>query len=69
MLAINSADDQINPPELGLMERLMPRVRGARYILIPTSDNTVGHGTHTKAVGWKSYLAEFLATLPRVATR
>jgi homoserine O-acetyltransferase len=69
VLAINSADDQINPPELGLMERLIPRVRGARYILIPTSDNTVGHGTHTKAVVWKSYLAAFLATLPRVATR
>lgn len=69
VLAINSADDQINPPELGLMERLIPRVRGARYVLIPASENTVGHGTHTKAAVWKKYLAEFLATLPRVASR
>ena len=65
VLAINSADDQINPPELGLMERLIPRVRGARYVLIPESAATVGHGTHTRAAVWKSYLAEFLATLPR----
>lgn len=69
VLAINSADDQINPPDLGLMERLIPRVRGARYVLIPESENTVGHGTHTRAAVWKSYLAEFLATLPRVTTR
>lgn len=65
VLAINSADDQINPPELGLMERLIPRVRGARYVLIPASEQTVGHGTHTKAAVWKGYLAEFLAALPR----
>jgi homoserine O-acetyltransferase len=51
------------------MERLIPRVRGARYVLIPESENTVGHGTHTKAAVWKSYLAEFLASLPRVTTR
>lgn len=69
VLAINSADDQINAPDLGLMERLIPRVRGARYVLILESDNTVGHGTHTKAAVWKSYLVEFLATLPRVTTR
>jgi homoserine O-acetyltransferase len=65
VLAINSADDQINPPELGLMERLIPRVRGARYILIPASDATVGHGTHTRAAVWKGHLADFLTALPR----
>lgn len=69
VLTINSADDQTNPPELGLMERLIPRVPGAQYVLIPASENTVGHGTHTKAAVWKSHLAGFLATLPRVAPR
>ncbi|HEY2932308.1 MAG TPA: hypothetical protein VGK99_11235 [Acidobacteriota bacterium] len=59
VLAINSADDLINPPELGLMEKLMPRVRG-RYILLPTSDQTRGHGTHSLPAIWGRYLAEFL---------
>jgi homoserine O-acetyltransferase/O-succinyltransferase len=64
VLAINSADDQINPPELGLMEALMPRVRRGRYVLIPTSERTRGHGTHTWAELWRSPLAEFLESLP-----
>jgi homoserine O-acetyltransferase/O-succinyltransferase len=64
VLAINSADDAVNPPEIGLMERLIPRVQHARYVLIPLSDATRGHGTHTMAAVWKSYLGEFLATLP-----
>jgi len=64
VLAINSADDAINPPELGLMERLIPRVSHARYVLIPLSDATNGHGTHTMAAVWKSYLADFMQTLP-----
>jgi homoserine O-acetyltransferase len=62
VLAINSADDQINPPDLGLMERLMPRVRNGRYVLIPTSDRTRGHGTHTWAAVWKEHLARFLGS-------
>jgi homoserine O-acetyltransferase len=65
VLAINSADDFINPPELGLMERLMPRVKRARYILIPTSERTRGHGTHTAAAVWKEYFAPFVASLER----
>jgi homoserine O-acetyltransferase len=64
VLAINSADDVINPPELGLMERLMPRVAHGRYVLLPLSDATRGHGTHTMAAVWKSYLEAFLASLP-----
>jgi homoserine O-acetyltransferase len=64
VLAINSADDVVNPPELGLMEKLMPRVKRGRYVLIPTSDQTRGHGTHSLPAVWKSYLAEFLAELP-----
>ncbi len=64
VLAINSADDAINPPELGLMERLIPRVPHARYVLLPLSDATHGHGTHTLAAVWKSYLADFMKVLP-----
>lgn len=60
VLAINSADDQVNPPELGLMEQLMPRVAHGRYVLIPISDRTRGHGTHSLPAVWKGYLAELL---------
>lgn len=60
VLAINSADDFVNPPELGLMEKLIPRVKNARYVLIPTSERTRGHGTHSQPAIWGEYLAEFL---------
>jgi homoserine O-acetyltransferase/O-succinyltransferase len=66
VLAINSADDFVNPPELGLMEKLMPRVKNGRYVLIPLSDATRGHGTHSLPAVWKSYLADFLQTLPPI---
>jgi homoserine O-acetyltransferase len=65
LLAINSADDFINPPELGIMERLMPRVKHGRYVLIPTSEQTHGHGTHTWAGVWQSALREFLVAVPQ----
>jgi homoserine O-acetyltransferase len=65
VLAINSADDLINPPELGLMERLIARVARGRYVLIPTSDITRGHGTHTVAAAWKAQFAPFVAALER----
>jgi homoserine O-acetyltransferase len=64
VLAINSADDLVNPPELGLMERLIKRVPRARYVLLPLTDATRGHGTHSLPAIWKPYLAEFLETLP-----
>ena len=64
VLAINSADDAVNPPELGLMERLMPRVKRGRYVLLPISPQTRGHGTHTIAAVWKEPFAAFLASLP-----
>jgi homoserine O-acetyltransferase len=64
VLAINSADDLVNPPELGLMERLMPRVARGRYVLLPITPHTRGHGTHTIAAVWKEPFAAFLATLP-----
>lgn len=63
VLAINSADDLVNPPELGFMERLMPRVKRGRYVLIPTSEKTRGHGTHTLPAVWGNYLAEFMKSL------
>ena len=63
VLAINSADDVVNPPELKLMEALMPRVKHGRYVLIPTSDLTRGHGTHSLPAVWAKYLAEFLKEL------
>ena len=63
VLAINSADDFVNPPELGLMEKLMPRVARGEYVLIPTSDQTRGHGTHTWAVLWQQHLKRFLDRL------
>jgi homoserine O-acetyltransferase len=63
VLAINSADDVVNPPELGLMEKLMPRVTRGRYVLIPTSDQTRGHGTHSLPAIWGKHLAEFLKNL------
>jgi homoserine O-acetyltransferase len=63
VLAINSADDEINPPELGIMERLIPQVRHGRYVLIPLSPMTRGHGTHTLAAVWKNYLVNFLAEI------
>lgn len=68
VLAMNSADDFVNPPELGLMERLMPRVAHGRYVLIPTSAATRGHGTHTQAAVWKRELAAFLDALPPLPT-
>jgi len=57
---INSADDFINPPELGMAAREIKKVKNARFVLIPISDETRGHGTHTRAVVWKQYLAELL---------
>jgi homoserine O-acetyltransferase len=60
LVAINSADDFINPPELGLMEREIKRVKHGRYILLPITDQTRGHGTHTLAAIWQGYLKELL---------
>jgi homoserine O-acetyltransferase/O-succinyltransferase len=61
VLWINSADDFINPPELGIAEKLVKQMPNAKFILIPISDATRGHGTHTNAAIWKQYLIDFLA--------
>jgi homoserine O-acetyltransferase len=60
LLAINSADDEINPPELGILEREIRRVPHGRRVLIPISDQTRGHGTHSYAEVWQAHLAELL---------
>ena len=60
LLAINSADDLVNPPEIGLLEKEITRVPHGRAIMIPLSDKTAGHGTHTMAAVWKQYLEALL---------
>jgi homoserine O-acetyltransferase/O-succinyltransferase len=60
LLQINSGDDFINPPELGIAEREIKRIKAGRFILLPASDQTHGHGTHTWAAVWQQYLAELL---------
>ncbi|MGE5233647.1 MAG: alpha/beta fold hydrolase [Acidobacteriota bacterium] len=61
LLAINSADDLINPPQLGILEHEIHRVAHGRAIVIPMSEHTAGHGTHTLAAVWKDQLVKFLA--------
>jgi homoserine O-acetyltransferase len=61
VLAVNSADDERNPPELGVMEREIQRVKNGRYVLIPAGPETRGHGTTGSAKLWKRYLEELLA--------
>jgi homoserine O-acetyltransferase len=60
LVAINSADDAINPPELGILERAIKKVKRGTAVVIPLSDQTVGHGSHTKAVLWKNHLMRLL---------
>jgi homoserine O-acetyltransferase len=67
VLAINSADDERNPPELGLLDREIKRVKNGRVLLIPASDQTAGHGTTGQARFWKKELAELLQTAPHMA--
>ena len=65
LLAINSADDLINPPELGILEREIKRVPKGRAIVIPLSDKTRGHGSHTIAALWKDQLVQLLSESQR----
>ena len=60
LLAINSADDLINPPELGILEREIKRLPKGRAVVIPLSDKTRGHGSHTIAALWKNQLVKLL---------
>ena len=65
VLAINSADDERNPPETGIMERELKRVKNARLFLIPGSEETLGHLTTVMAKFWKQPVQELLQTAPR----
>jgi homoserine O-acetyltransferase len=65
VLAINAADDERNPPETGIMDREMKRIKNGRYVLIPASEQTAGHGTTGQAKFWKPALAELLQNAPR----
>jgi homoserine O-acetyltransferase len=67
VLAINSADDERNPPETGIMDRELKRIKNARLFLIPASEDTRGHLTTGFAKFWKNEVADFLATVPRQA--
>jgi homoserine O-acetyltransferase len=60
LIAINSADDQVNPPELGISERLIKRVKNGKFILLPISDETRGHGTHSIPAIWGEYLDQLM---------
>lgn len=64
LFAVNSADDLINPPELGILEREIKRVPHGKHAIIPLSDRTRGHGTHTLAAMWKQYLGQLLKESP-----
>jgi len=64
LMAINSADDEANPPALHVMEPAILRIANAKYVLIPQSPQTHGHYTHLRAAIWKPHLVEFLKTLP-----
>lgn len=61
LLAVNTADDMINPPELGILEREVKRVPRGRAIVLPLTPDTRGHGSHTVAPLWKQYLQQLLA--------
>jgi homoserine O-acetyltransferase/O-succinyltransferase len=60
IMFINSADDFINPPELGIAEREIKKVKAGKFVLLPVSEQTHGHGTHTWAAVWQQYLRELL---------
>jgi homoserine O-acetyltransferase len=60
VMYINTADDLINPPELGIAEREIKKVKRGRVVLLPITDQTRGHGTHTLPAVWKQYLEQLL---------
>jgi homoserine O-acetyltransferase/O-succinyltransferase len=63
LLAINFADDEVNPPELGVVEPAMAKIKGAQFVLVPAGKDTHGHFTHMRAAIWKPYLVAFLKEL------
>jgi homoserine O-acetyltransferase len=67
LLAVNSADDERNPPELGVLEREIKRVKHGHVLIVPASDQTIGHGTTFQAKYWKKEVGDLLQTTPREA--
>jgi len=65
LLVINSADDERNPPETGIMESILKRTKSARLLLIPASEDTRGHATTYFSKFWKQELQHFLSAAPR----
>jgi homoserine O-acetyltransferase/O-succinyltransferase len=63
LLAINFADDEVNPPELGVVEPAIRQIKGAQFVLVPAGAETHGHFTHLRAAIWKPYLAAFMKEL------
>jgi len=66
LMAINSADDERNPPELGILDSEIKRVKNGRVLLVPGSEDTAGHGTTARAKYWKAELAKLLQNAPRL---
>jgi homoserine O-acetyltransferase len=64
LLAINFADDEVNPPELDVVEPAIRRIRHARHVVVPASRETHGHYSYLRATLWKSHLSEFMKGLP-----
>ena len=69
LVAVNSADDVINPPELGILEREIQRVRGGKAVVLPITPETRGHGTHSLPAVWKQHLADLLQHSGRMAAK
>lgn len=63
VIAINSADDQVNPPELGILKEEIKKVKNGQYILLPITPETIGHSTHSKPEIWGQYLEKLLLSL------
>jgi homoserine O-acetyltransferase len=60
LTAVNSADDQINPPELKIIDADIQHVKNGKFVLLPITDDTRGHGTHSLPAIWGNYLKELL---------
>jgi homoserine O-acetyltransferase/O-succinyltransferase len=67
VLVINSADDERNPPELGILEKALPRIKNAKALIIPGSPDTFGHGTTANARFWKAEVGQLLQSAPKLA--
>jgi homoserine O-acetyltransferase/O-succinyltransferase len=69
VVAVNFADDAINPADLNMVEKLVTTVPKARFVLVPESDRTIGHLTLSLAVVWKPHLEELLRATPQAGAR